>query len=207
MRYRPLGRTGIQVSELGFGCGNVGGLMTLGEPEEQRLAVARALEAGITYFDTAPSYGDGRSEVSLGRALAALGAWDRVHVGTKVGLTAADLADPGAALRASIQASLSRLGRDSIDLLQLHSRIGSDGGRALSAARISLGSAFAVTPTHTNRGCSATARSGGSRCFFAYCSRSTPCPITVIFSAGTPRCSQRKRANEWPIVTTASESA
>jgi L-galactose dehydrogenase/L-glyceraldehyde 3-phosphate reductase len=137
VRYRPLGATGIEVSELGFGCGNVGGLMTRGGPEEQRAAVARALDSGITYFDTAPSYGNGQSEISLGRALSALGAWDRVHVGTKVNLSTADLADPVAAVRASLQASLGRLGRGHVDLLQLHSRIGGQGERALSAADVS----------------------------------------------------------------------
>ncbi len=67
MEYRVLGRTGIRVSEIGFGCGNVGGLMVRGSHDEQVEAVSRALELGIDYFDTAPSYGDGRSETNLGR--------------------------------------------------------------------------------------------------------------------------------------------
>lgn len=54
MEYRPLGNTGIQVSEIGFGCGNVGGLMIRGERSEQVKAVARAMDLGINYFDTAP---------------------------------------------------------------------------------------------------------------------------------------------------------
>jgi L-galactose dehydrogenase/L-glyceraldehyde 3-phosphate reductase len=61
MEYRPLGRTGLQVSALGFGCGNVGGLMVRGTPAERERAVARALELVINYLDTAPSYGDGQS--------------------------------------------------------------------------------------------------------------------------------------------------
>lgn len=69
MKYRVLGRTGIRVSEIGFGCGNVGGLMVRGSHEEQVEAVNRALELGIDYLDTAPSYGDGKSETSLGRVL------------------------------------------------------------------------------------------------------------------------------------------
>ncbi|MDQ3811060.1 MAG: aldo/keto reductase, partial [Chloroflexota bacterium] len=77
MEQRDLGRTGLKVSALGFGCGAVGGLMVLGEADEQRRAVGRALDAGITYFDTAPSYGDGRSEVNLGRVMSELGAWQR----------------------------------------------------------------------------------------------------------------------------------
>ena len=53
MEQRPLGKTGLTVSALGFGCGAVGGLMVGGDPAEQRQAVSRALDAGITYFDTA----------------------------------------------------------------------------------------------------------------------------------------------------------
>ena len=81
MDYRPLGNTGIDVSEIGFGCGNVGGLMIRGEHGAQVQAVARAMELGINYFDTAPSYGDGQSETNLGRVLKELSA--DVYVGTK----------------------------------------------------------------------------------------------------------------------------
>src|SRR5438552_1600469 len=55
MRYRPLGRTGISVSEIGFGCGSQGGLMVRGESPDRLKAVARAIELGINYFDTAPT--------------------------------------------------------------------------------------------------------------------------------------------------------
>lgn len=123
MEQRTLGKTGLKVSALGFGAGNVGGLMVRGDPAEQQRAVARALEAGITYFDTAPSYGNGRSEENLGRVLRDLGAWGRVAVGTKVRLGPGDLADPTGAIRRSLQASLRRLGRDAVDLVQLHSRV------------------------------------------------------------------------------------
>lgn len=135
MNYRPLGSTALEVSELGFGCGSVGGLMTRGEPAEQRQAVARALDAGITYFDTAPSYGDGRSEENLGRALTDLGAWGRVVVGTKVNVSQSAVSDAGPAVKSSLQQSLKRLGRDHVDLLQLHSRIGG-GDRGLPAADV-----------------------------------------------------------------------
>src|SRR5258705_6775331 len=67
MDYRTLGRTGLRVGVLGFGCGNVGGLLIRGTPAERERAVARALELGINYFDTAPIYGDGESEKNLGR--------------------------------------------------------------------------------------------------------------------------------------------
>lgn len=90
---------------------------------EQRRTVARALEAGITYFDTAPSYGQGRSEESLGRALASLEGGSRALIGTKVALSPSDLAQPAAAIRRSIEASLRRLGRDGVDLFQLHNAV------------------------------------------------------------------------------------
>jgi L-galactose dehydrogenase/L-glyceraldehyde 3-phosphate reductase len=123
VEQRALGKTGLTVSALGYGCGNVGGLMVRGTHEQQVAAVRRALDAGVTYFDTAPLYGDGLSEEHIGRVLSELGAWGQVSLGTKVRLSAADLRDPAAAVRASIVASLQRLGRDSVDLLQLHNTI------------------------------------------------------------------------------------
>src|SRR2546430_10759078 len=110
MEQRPLGKTGLNVSALGFGCGAVGGLMVKGDPGEQRQAVSRALDAGITYFDTAAQYGNGLSEENLGRVMKELGAWARVVVGTKVRLRPDELANPRAAVRASMEASLNRLG-------------------------------------------------------------------------------------------------
>ena len=123
MEQRPLGSTGLIVSALGFGCGAVGGLMVRGQPAEQREAVSRALAAGITYFDTAAQYGDGRSEENLGRVMGELGAWSRVVVGTKVRLTAQDLSDPAAAIRRSLEASLRRLARDDVDVFHLHNPV------------------------------------------------------------------------------------
>ena len=66
MNYKRLGRTGLEVSALGFGCGMIGGLLVRGEYPTMRRTVARAIELGITYFDTAPLYGEGQSEVNLG---------------------------------------------------------------------------------------------------------------------------------------------
>ncbi|MHB8647219.1 MAG: aldo/keto reductase [Thermomicrobiales bacterium] len=123
MEQRPLSRTGLQVSALGYGSGAIGGLFTKGDPAEQQRAIARALDAGITYYDTASSYGNGTSEENLGRVLHELGAWGRVIVGTKVRLTAEDLNDPVAAIQHSAEASLRRLNHDSVDLLQLHNPI------------------------------------------------------------------------------------
>jgi len=118
---RLLGRTGLAVSALGFGCGSQGGLFVRGAPAEQVRTAARAIEAGVSYFDTAPSYGDGRSEENLGRTLRELGA--AVRVGTKVRVAPGELGEAPAAVRRSLEASLGRLRRESVDLLQLHSRV------------------------------------------------------------------------------------
>jgi aryl-alcohol dehydrogenase-like predicted oxidoreductase len=124
MEQRPLGSTGLTVSALGFGCGAVGGLMVRGDPAEQREAVSRALDAGITYFDTAAQYGEGQSEQNLGRVMRELGAWSQVVVGTKVRLRPEQVGSAGAAIRASLEASLGRLGRSDVDVFHLHNPIG-----------------------------------------------------------------------------------
>jgi aryl-alcohol dehydrogenase-like predicted oxidoreductase len=113
-----LGRTGLKVSALGFGCGSVGGLLVRGEYPMMRRAVARALELGITYFDTASLYGDGQSEANLGAVLRELRA-DPI-VGTKVRLKFPDLDRIETATVESVEASLRRLGRERVDLIQLH---------------------------------------------------------------------------------------
>ena len=73
MEYRVLGRTALRVSALAFGCGDVGGLMVRGAPADRERGVARAIELGINYFDTAPSYGAGESEKNLGQVFDAAG--------------------------------------------------------------------------------------------------------------------------------------
>ena len=67
MELRLFGRTGLQLSVLGFGCGAVGGLMVRGDPLDQERTIARAIDAGVNYFDTAVQYGNGESEKNLGR--------------------------------------------------------------------------------------------------------------------------------------------
>jgi aryl-alcohol dehydrogenase-like predicted oxidoreductase len=101
--------------------------MVRGEAGERLRAVGRALEAGVRYFDTAPLYGDGRSEENLGRALARLDQGREALVGTKVRLSAADLEHPGAAVRRSLEGSLRRLGRERVELFQLHNPLGTAG--------------------------------------------------------------------------------
>jgi aryl-alcohol dehydrogenase-like predicted oxidoreductase len=95
--------------------------MVKGAAADQERAVARAVELGINYFDTAQMYGDGESERNLGRVLKALK--PDVHVGTKVRLPPTERGQIGAAIAASLEASLKRLQRDSIDLYQFHNAI------------------------------------------------------------------------------------
>jgi len=122
MKYNILGRTGLHVSQLGFGCGSIGGLLVRGDYPTMREVVERAIELGINYFDTAPQYGNGQSEVNLGAVIRELRA--NVLVGTKVRLTGEDMSQIGEAVIRSVEGSLRRLGRGAIDLIQLHNHIG-----------------------------------------------------------------------------------
>jgi aryl-alcohol dehydrogenase-like predicted oxidoreductase len=121
VKRRKLGRTDLMVPEIGFGCGPTAGLMVGGAPDQRRAAVARALELGIDYFDTAPVYGDTASEAHLGETLRALGATP--IVATKVALEARDFGDICGAVIRSVEASVERLGVP-IALIQLHNRVG-----------------------------------------------------------------------------------
>ncbi len=121
MKYNPLGRTGLLVSEIGFGCGGTGGLLTRGDYPLMRRTVARAIELGVNYFDTAALYGDGQSEVNLGAVLRELQA--DVLVGSKARPAGDDVLHIGAAIIRSVEASLRRMGRSHIDLMQLHNRL------------------------------------------------------------------------------------
>jgi len=127
MKQRPLGRTGLHVSELGFGCGMIGGLLVQGEYPVMRQVVERAIELGVNYFDTAPLYGKNQSEVNIGAVLRELGS--EVLIGTKVGLSQAELARIEEAITNSVHASLRRLGRERIDVLHLHNPLMRQGGR------------------------------------------------------------------------------
>src|SRR5262245_22752385 len=128
LNYRPLGSTGIQISELSFGAGPVAALMTGRKSELQRMTIQRALDIGINWFDTAATYGDGRSETNLGAVLCELGATERVHTATKVRLMPEHLSDIKANVQASVIASLKRLGLARLTLIQLHNSITANRG-------------------------------------------------------------------------------
>ncbi|HEV8681106.1 MAG TPA: aldo/keto reductase [Stellaceae bacterium] len=132
MEMRRFGRTGLELSVLGFGCGAVGGLMINGAAADQERAVARALELGINYFDNAQMYGNGQSEINLGKVLKTLK--PDCYVGTKVRLPPIERGQIGAAITAALEASLKRLQRDSVDLYQFHNAIvGTTTGASFSA--------------------------------------------------------------------------
>lgn len=127
MEYNTLGSTDLRVSRLCLGC------MTFGEPDRGRHAwtlpeessrpiIQRALAGGINFFDTANSYSDGSSEEILGRALRDFARRDDVVVATKVYHQTGDLAEglSRAQILRSIDDSLTRLGMDYVDLLQVH---------------------------------------------------------------------------------------
>lgn len=119
MEMRRLGRSGLKVSEVGLGCNNFGQRLDEGQTRE---VVAAALDAGVTFFDTADVYGGEMSEVLLGKALA--GRRPRAVIATKFGLqVGADELSKGASRRwimRAVEDSLRRLGTDYIDLYQLH---------------------------------------------------------------------------------------
>lgn len=136
MHYRKLGRTGLQVSEIGFGCGNVGGLFVRGSHQDQIAAIDQAVSLGINYFDTAAAYGNGLSEKNLGIVLKELKA--PIILATKVRLTYEDLSNKLESIKHSLEASLKRLQRDSIDILQLHNQIAMERGGAGWSQSLSL---------------------------------------------------------------------
>jgi aryl-alcohol dehydrogenase-like predicted oxidoreductase len=129
MEYRKLGRTGLDVSPLCLGC------MTYGVPErgthpwtlpedESRPFIQKALDLGINFFDTANSYSDGTSEEIVGRALRDFARRDEVVVATKVFFPWRPGPNGGGlsrkAIMTAIDASLTRLGMDYVDLYQIH---------------------------------------------------------------------------------------
>jgi aryl-alcohol dehydrogenase-like predicted oxidoreductase len=123
MHYRRLGRSGIEVSAVGFGGWPIGGSWGTVDEADAMAALHAAVDAGVTFFDTADRYGDGRSERLIGR-LARERPGEGIVVATKVGRRLEPHVAEGytsANLEAFADRSLSNLGMDTVDLLQLHS--------------------------------------------------------------------------------------
>jgi len=122
MKYRTLGRTGLEVSMMGMGTGGHDPLgQKSGRPASEMIHLLhRAFELGINLFDTSPGYGDGRSEELLGRALKKLPR-DEVVVSTKIPLAGGHTDDvtvmPKEEIAPAVEGSLRRLGLETVDVL------------------------------------------------------------------------------------------
>jgi aryl-alcohol dehydrogenase-like predicted oxidoreductase len=120
---RALGTAGLTVSEQGLGCAGMSSIYGASDDEESMATLMRAVELGITFFDTADVYGDGHNERLLGRALA--GRHDEVTIATKFGFRHGKngvlyVDGRPESIRASCEASLRRLGIETIDLYYPH---------------------------------------------------------------------------------------
>ena len=143
MKHRVFGRSGIKVSEIVFGAGAVGGILVHKDDATKREAIRRAIAGGINWIDTAAQYGNGKSEQSLGwllppeSNLRGATPGSNPYVSTKFNLDVEDLKDIPAQVEERLMASLARLKRSSVDLLQLHNRIGSkSGGRVMTVEQV-----------------------------------------------------------------------
>jgi len=122
MKHRTFGRTGIEVSEIGFGAWQIGGSWGEVGEADGRAALEAALDAGMTFVDTADVYGDGRSERIIAEVLRARGG-ARPFVATKAGRRLSPHVDAGytaANLTAFVERSLKNLAVERLDLVQLH---------------------------------------------------------------------------------------
>jgi D-threo-aldose 1-dehydrogenase len=122
MRKIYFGRTGFEISELALGGGVTGNILIKGDDATRFNALRRAVAAGINWIDTAPVYGNGESETTIGRHLQSLS--PQPYVSTKVRLEAEDLDDIPGAIERSLEQSLERLGLEWVALFQLHNHIG-----------------------------------------------------------------------------------
>jgi aryl-alcohol dehydrogenase-like predicted oxidoreductase len=123
MQQRPLGRTGVQLSALGFGCMTLIGWYGTRNDEEARATLLTALDQGITHLDTAASYQLGENEKFVGAAIR--GRRDSLFLATKYGITRNAggqlvVDNQPVSLRQAVESSLNRLGTDRIDLFYLH---------------------------------------------------------------------------------------
>jgi aryl-alcohol dehydrogenase-like predicted oxidoreductase len=122
MQYRDLGRTDWKVSEISFGCWAIGGTWGPVEDTESLAALNRAIELGVNFFDTADVYGDGRSE-RLVAQLRREHKKENIYIATKAGRRLNPHTPEGynhKNLTAFVERSITNLGTDAIDLLQLH---------------------------------------------------------------------------------------
>ncbi|WP_435922911.1 aldo/keto reductase [Paenibacillus sp. DYY-L-2] len=121
MKYRALGNTGLQVSEVSFGTWGIGGDWGQSDDTEGLRGLEFAMEQGVNFFDTADVYGSGHAEELLAKATK--GKEDDVHIATKF-CRAGDIHDPntysGESIRRFCEGSLKRLQRERIDLYQIH---------------------------------------------------------------------------------------
>lgn len=135
MKHRTFGRSGIKVSEIIFGAGSVGGILIHKDDATKREAIRRAIAGGINWIDTAAQYGNGKSEEALGWLLPESGATP--YLSTKFNLDVENLKDIPVQIEERMMANLARLKRSSVDVLQLHNRIGSKpGGRVMTVEQI-----------------------------------------------------------------------
>jgi len=120
MQYRTLGKTGLQVSVIGYGAGPLGGVYGKFSDDEGIEAVRTAIKHGINYIDTAPYYGITKSETLLGKALVSIPR-DKYILATKVARYGVDDFDFSAtSVVNSVKASMKRLCVDYIDVIQVH---------------------------------------------------------------------------------------
>ncbi len=122
IRKRRFGRTGLQVPEVTYGGGWVGGLLITADQATAYATLDRAMAAGMDWIDTAAAYGNGVSETVIGGWLPTLGTMSRPRISTKFNIdtTAGDFRGQ---VRRSVEASLGRLGLNKVELLILHNRI------------------------------------------------------------------------------------
>lgn len=123
MNTRRFGRTGLQISELVFGGGWVGGILIHQDDDVKRAAIRRAIDGGINWIDTAGDYGQGQSEIALGWLLEELDAGERPHVSTKVRLDLESGESHESQIRRGIETSLERLRLNKVTLFQLHNPV------------------------------------------------------------------------------------
>ncbi|HET6267437.1 MAG TPA: aldo/keto reductase [Acidobacteriota bacterium] len=129
MKYRPLGKSGISVSEIGFGAWAIGGAMDVhgmpvgwGRTDDAQsiAAMERSRDLGVNFFDTSDVYGNGHSEELIGKCPKLKDCFVATKVGNKITATSAVKDFSPGHIRSALEGSLKRLRRETIDLYQLH---------------------------------------------------------------------------------------